>query len=76
MGLKIEAWATVKKGNKLVDGVYEITENGRFMGYAPILRLKEMGYVKRVDHCSAAEGFINTAEGKAWFAKARTFTFA
>lgn|GEM_PF-5466484 len=74
MQLKIRAWATSKRKGKLVNGVYEIHCDGRFQGYAPIIPLKEMGIVKRVNQCGEAERFLNTDQGKAWFAMNRRFS--
>lgn len=72
--LTIRAWGTSRRKGVLVAGVYEIHDAGSFVGYAPILPLKALGYVKRVDHNRKAEEFLNTEEGQQWFKRNRTFS--
>lgn len=69
--LRIKAWAT---GWKYGVGVYEIhDENGHFQGLVPVQKLKEMGFVRRIDHSKKAEEFLNTNNGREWFLQNRAF---
>lgn len=65
--IKHVATMTKRRGSKLVGGVYEVRIHGqRGHKYLPLLELKEKSGVKRIDHNSKIEEWLNSKEGREW----------
>lgn len=65
--IKHVATMTKRRGSKLVGGVYEVRIHGQLgHKYLPLLELKEKSGVKRIDHNSKIEEWLNSKEGREW----------
>lgn len=65
--IKHRATMTKRRSGKLVGGVYEVSIHGKSTHkYLPLLELKEKSGVKRVDHNTKIEAWLNSAEGRKW----------
>lgn len=65
--IKHVATLAKRRGGKLVGGVYEVRIHGqRSHKYLPLLELKEKSGVKRIDHNSKIEDWLNSPEGRKW----------
>lgn len=61
------ATLTMRRGGKLVGGVYEVKIDGQLSHkYLPLLELKEKSGVKRIDHNKKIEEWLNSDEGRKW----------
>ncbi|MBG9773549.1 DUF3797 domain-containing protein [Brevibacillus laterosporus] len=63
--IKCRAYATFKLKGK-TSGVYEVSIHGQGRKYLPVKELKELSGVKRVDHTSKIEEWLNSSEGRKW----------
>ncbi|MEG0259438.1 MAG: DUF3797 domain-containing protein [Lysinibacillus sp.] len=65
--IKHVATLTERRSGKLVGGVYEVLIHGQHSHkYLPLLELKEKSGVKRVDHNTKIEAWLNSVEGRKW----------
>ncbi len=65
--IKHVATLTQRRSGKLVGGVYEVRIHGQNAHkYLPLLELKEKSGVKRIDHNSKIEAWLNSSEGRKW----------
>lgn len=64
--IKHRGTLTKRKGTKLVGGVFEVLIYGQGRKYLPLLELKSKACVKRVDHTTKMENWLNTTEGRKW----------
>ncbi|MGG3871400.1 DUF3797 domain-containing protein [Brevibacillus laterosporus] len=63
--IKCCAYATFKSKGK-TSGVYEVSIHGQGRKYLSVKELKELSGVKRVDHTSKIEEWLNSSEGRKW----------
>lgn len=64
--IKHRGTLTKKRGNKLIGGVYEVSIHGKGHKLLPLLELKELTGVKRINQHAKIEEWLNSNEGRKW----------
>lgn len=61
-----KATLTRRRGGKLIGGVYEVSIPGKGRKLLPLIKLKELSGVKRIDQHAKIDAWLNTEEGTKW----------